>query len=80
MSEAITPTVTPHNQPDHLLTTVEVANRWNIKPNTLEGARSRGTGPKFIRLGTGKRAAIRYRFSDIVAYEDANTMTSTAQA
>lgn len=64
---------------DRLLTTIDLSKRWGIKPNTLEIARVRGTGPKFIRLGPGKRAFIRYRLKDVQQYETDNTKTCTAQ-
>lgn len=40
----------------------------------LAQMRYRGTGPKFIKVGPRK---VIYRWSDVQAYLDANTMTRT---
>jgi hypothetical protein len=48
----------------------ELAQRWDTSTGRLANMRSAGTGPKFVRIGT----SIRYRLSDIDAYETANTV------
>lgn len=53
----------------HLITPAQLALRWGLNLNTLSQWRAAGTGPKFIRLGDGNRPRIRYRMSDIIAYE-----------
>lgn len=57
-------------------TTEQLAERWGIKPETLEVWRQRGKGPKWIRLTEGKRPSIRYPIELIHEYEAANTMPS----
>ena len=56
----------------HLITPAQLALRWGLSINTLNQWRAAGTGPKFIRLGDGERPRIRYRMSDILAYEREN--------
>ena len=53
----------------HLITPAQLALRWNLNPNTLSQWRAAGTGPAYLRLGDGERPRIRYRMSDILAYE-----------
>jgi len=55
-------------QTDPLLTPAQVATLLQVKVTTLEAWRSRRTGPNWIRLGEGKRAAIRYQQSAIDTY------------
>lgn len=55
---------------DPILTPKQVAELLQVHVGTLEKWRSHQTGPKWMRLGEGKRAAIRYRTSDINAYID----------
>ena len=53
----------------HLITPAQLALRWNLNLNTLWQWRAAGTGPVYLRLGDGERPRIRYRMSDILAYE-----------
>ena len=62
-------------QQETFLDTRAAANYLNLKPATLEAWRTRGGGPRYVRLGT----AIRYRLSDIEAYVEARTEASTSQ-
>lgn len=57
-----------------LLTTPEAAAKLRVAPSTLAGWRSdpmrapeRG-GPKFIRVGRGSRASVRYRLHDLESW------------
>lgn len=43
----------------------------------LAQMRYRGTGPKFVRVGGPRRGRILYRWSDVRAYLDANTLQRT---
>lgn len=52
-----------------LLTTEELGERWGMNPNSLENMRNQDRGPIFIKLGLGASAPVRYRLSDIVAFE-----------
>ena len=53
-----------------MLRASELADRWGTSIGRLANMRSAGIGPKFVRIGS----SIRYRVSDIEAYEDANTV------
>lgn len=58
-----------------LLNTQEVAEILGYKPNTLEIWRNRGIGPKYRKIGR----LVKYAESDINAFIDASTCTSTSQ-
>lgn len=47
------------------LTQKDLANRWICSERKLQRWRSTGGGPTYIRLG----GSIRYRLSDIIAFE-----------
>lgn len=51
---------------DMYLTQEELAERWKISTATLERDRSRRQGCKYLKIG----GLIRYRLSDILAYEE----------
>lgn len=53
------------------LTEKELATRWKLTTRTLQGWRSKGIGPRFVRLG---ERSIFYRLSDVQAYEAANVV------
>lgn len=63
---------------ENLLTTVEVAELFALKPNSLVRMRMEGSGPRFVKLGSGPRAKVRYRRSDVLEFLDANTRTNTS--
>lgn len=52
----------------------EVAEYLHTTEQGLAQMRYRGTGPKFIKVGGRK---VIYRWSDVQAYLDANTLTRT---
>lgn len=63
-----------------LLTNAEAAALIGIQPNSLEIWRSKGKGPKFIKLDPHSlRSAVRYRQSDIEEWIDTCTCLSTSQ-
>jgi hypothetical protein len=64
-----------YNNIDHdsLLTEVQAADVLNLSVRTLQAWRTKRTGPSFVRAGR----AIRYRMRDLVAWMDANTVSST---
>ena len=71
-------TTAPRQPPDAPLIDTRAAAQWlNIKPRTLIEFRYRGTGPKFVQVGS---KLCRYRVADLVAWADANTRTSTLSA
>lgn len=47
--------------PEEKLTVVEAAAYLSLAKGTLDNWRNKGIGPKFIRLGHGKRGPVRYR-------------------
>ena len=51
------------------LTEKELAARWKLTIRTLQGWRSKGIGPRYVRLG---KRSIYYRLEDVEAYEKAN--------
>ena len=55
---------------DRLLTTAELAARWRMAIGSLANMRTRGDGPKSIKIG-GK--CVRYRLADVIAYEQDST-------
>jgi hypothetical protein len=58
-----------------LLTTIDLAKRWNMNPMSLVNWRSQGKGPAFIHIGKkkkGGRPNVRYRLSDVIAFETKN--------
>jgi predicted DNA-binding transcriptional regulator AlpA len=54
---------------DDLLTQKQVAQRWALSERTLERWRTIGEGPVYVKLGS----AVRYRLTDIEAFEQAGT-------
>lgn len=68
----------PAGELDHhsevFLTEQELAIRWNISVKKLQADRWKGTGIQYCKFGR----AVRFRLSDIIAYEDANTHKSTS--
>ena len=62
------------DEDEPLLTSEELAARWNLRQRTLESWRYRGRGPAFVRLG-GR--SVRYRLSDVLRFEDAQRQVPT---
>lgn len=46
-----------------------------LKPNTLEGWRIRGVGPRFVKIGR----LVRYRADDLDAWIESQSRVSTSQ-
>jgi excisionase family DNA binding protein len=65
-----------HTEHDLLLTEVQAAEYLNLSVRTLQSWRVSGSKIPFVRCGR----AIRYRFSDLVAWIKANTIISTSEA
>ncbi len=51
------------------------AERIGLAVKTLENMRTRGDGPKFMKLGR----AVRYRLADLDAWMAARVMSSTSE-
>ncbi|MDN3572795.1 helix-turn-helix transcriptional regulator [Methylobacterium longum] len=62
--------------PDDLLSTRAVADWLGVSIPFLEIGRSRGYGPKFIRVAP---ARIRYRRSDVIVWLEERTFASTSK-
>lgn len=58
-----------------LLNTTETAELLYIRPNTLNGWRIKGVGPRFLKIGR----LIRYSENDVNAWLDTQTHTNTSQ-
>lgn len=63
---------------DTLLTPPQVAEILQVTTSTLETWRSKRSGPAWIKLGEGKRSAIRYRQSEIEKYLKQSTVQAEA--
>lgn len=55
----------------------EVCGGLSVK--TLQAWRVSGRGPRFIKMGTGSRSAVRYRRSELLRWLDACERGSTAE-
>lgn len=73
------PTSANKSVENDLLTTVDAARLLLLSVPTLERMRSLGTGPTFIKLGTGRRARVVYRRSDIEAWLETLRFQKTDQ-
>ena len=60
------------------LTAKQAAEYLNLAYLTLCRWRSQGTGPRFVRMGTGTRCSIRYSLKDLDAYIEACAVSSKA--
>jgi hypothetical protein len=54
---------------DRWLTMEQVGDRQQIPISTLRDWRARGYGPRSTKLGRGRNGAVRYRLSDVEAWE-----------
>ncbi len=59
-----------------LLDTSELAEHLTNKPNTIEGWRIKGVGPRYIKIGR----LVRYRLADVEEWLEAQARSSTSQA
>lgn len=75
----------PDSSPDSisdggpLLTTEKMAAYLDCAPRTLMCQRVNGGGPPYVKLGSGKKAAVRYRMSDVLAWLEAQGRENTSQ-
>jgi hypothetical protein len=51
------------------LTTEDLANRLKLQPATLRYWRHKGKGPRYLKLGQGSAAHVRYGLSDVIKWE-----------
>lgn len=57
-----------------LLTQRQLADRWSVSTKKLEADRLKGCGCPYVKLGS----AVRFRLSDVLAFEEANLRRSTS--
>jgi predicted DNA-binding transcriptional regulator AlpA len=61
------------------LTTVQVAERLHLSRRTLERMRVEGTGPRYYKVGPGKRSRVLYREGDLVEWISRYGFGSTSE-
>ena len=61
------------------LTSVEAADLLRVSRRTLERMRIEGTGPRYLKVGPGKRSRVIYRQSDIMTWLDRQSFASTSE-
>lgn len=61
--------------PGDLATPAEIAKALHTTVGQLSQMRSKGTGPKFVKVGQ----RVLYRWSDVSEYLDANTRYTTRE-
>jgi predicted DNA-binding transcriptional regulator AlpA len=71
-----TPERAPTGSLPELLTVLQAADRLRLSPATLQRHRTRGTGPKYVKLGR----RIAYRGIDLEDWVGNRLATSTADA
>lgn len=52
-----------------ILTSKELAERWKLTEQVLRRWRMQNKGPKYCKLGEGKKASVRYLLEDIETWE-----------
>lgn len=55
------------------LTEIQLADRWQRSPRTLQGWRQQGKGPHYLKLGS----RVVYPLAEVEAYEAANLHANT---
>lgn len=60
-------------RPSNLLTEKELAARWQVNPGWLATLRSQRRGPVYRKIGFN----VRYRLSDVEAYEDKHAVNTS---
>lgn len=63
----------------YLLTSVEAADYLRLSSRTLEGMRVDGTGPRYFKVGPGRRAKVVYRISDLESWLQNFQYASTSE-
>jgi hypothetical protein len=64
------------SDPDAALTEGQAARLLGVSPRTMQAWRLRGGGPPYLKIGR----AVRYRRKVLVAFQEACTVSSTAEA
>lgn len=63
----------------NLLTTIEAGEYLRVSDRTLEAKRGDGTGPRYFKVGPGKRAKVVYRVADLEDWLQKQQYGSTAE-
>jgi len=61
-----------------LLTSTEAAQALGIRPATLRVWRCAGHGPRYVRVGRGRRSPVAYTPESIAQWLEEHSYTSTA--
>jgi predicted DNA-binding transcriptional regulator AlpA len=70
----------PVNDPAMVfLISAEAADLLRISRRTLERMRVDGTGPRYLKVGPGKRSRVLYRQSEVLAWLERQTYGSTSE-
>lgn len=72
-------TSTSTDDPVMLVSSKDAAKMIGIKPQTLRLWRYAGRGPRFVRLGENRYCQTAYRVSDIEAWIEAHSYSTTAE-
>lgn len=67
-------------KPKRVLTPAEVSEEYGWPVKTLEEWRGSGRGPKYVKNGESRRAAVYYRREDLEAFLRENTIQTTGKA
>lgn len=71
--------VTARNPALVFLTSNEAADLLRLSRRTLERWRLEGNGPRYIKLGVGKRSRVVYREIEIEAWVNSSSYGSTSE-
>ena len=61
------------------LTTIEAAALLRVAKSTLERMRVQGTGPRYLKVGPGKRSRVLYRQVEIDIWLEKQSFGSTSE-
>lgn len=61
------------------LTTLEAARILRVAKSTLERMRVQGTGPRYLKVGPGKRSRVLYRAAEITTWLESRSYGSTSE-
>ncbi len=61
------------------LTSNEAAELLRLSRRTLERMRLEGSGPRYVKLGSGKRSRVVYRLAEIESWTHALSFGSTSE-
>lgn len=69
----------PPATPKPYLNSQEAADILRISIRTLERMRVEGTGPQYLKAGAGTRSRVLYRQSDLDAWLESRSYSSTSE-